>query len=350
MRDSGERTYRRVARLLAAVGLTVSLTVGATAVSFARPTKRDLDAAKARYAQLNEQLSLLDEQYNEARLEQQRVEKELADAKAAAVSAQAAAEKARDLLSARAVAAYTGAGSQLEVLLGSTTFAEFADRLEFVTQVAQSDADVASQAEVSRQKAVRATETYNAKLKQQRSVVSRLAAKKAEIQDGIAEQERLVRELKIDLEQQAREAAAAARAAQAAAAAQVQTPTIGPPPSVSGGAGAAVQAAYSVLGVPYQWGGASPQSGFDCSGLTMWSWAHGGVSLPHSSSAQYASLPHVSRSQLQPGDLVFFYTPIHHVGIYVGGDQMIHAPHSGSYVNVTTFSTYPEFVGAARPG
>ena len=82
----------------------------------------------------------------------------------------------------------------------------------------------------------------------------------------------------------------------------------------------------------------------------MWSWAHGGVSLPHSSSAQYASLPHVSRSDLQPGDLVFFYTPIHHVGIYVGGDQMIHAPHSGSYVNVTTFSTYPEFVGAARPG
>jgi cell wall-associated NlpC family hydrolase len=344
----GERTHRHAARLFAAAILTVSLTVGATAVSFARPTKRDLDAAKARYEQLNEQLSLLAEQYNEARLELQRVEKELADAKAAAEAAQAAAQKARDLLSARAVAAYTGAGSQLEVLLGSTTFAEFADRLEFVTQVAQSDADVASQAEVTGQQAIWATQRFNAARAKQRSVVSALAAKKAEIEQGIAEQQQLIRELRIDLERQARAAAAAARAAQAAAA--VPTTNIGPPPSVSGGAGAAVQAAYSVLGVPYQWGGASPETGFDCSGLTMWSWAHGGVSLPHSSAAQYASLPHVSRSQLQPGDLVFFYTPIHHVGIYVGGDQMIHAPHSGSYVHVTTFSSYPEFVGAARPG
>ena len=346
MRDSGERTHQHAARLFAAAILTVSLTVGASAVSFARPTKHDLDAAKARYAQLNEQLSLLDEQYNEARLELQRVEKELADAKAAAEAAQAAAQKARDLLSARAVAAYTGAGSQLEVLLGSTSFAEFADRLEFVTQVAQSDADVAAEAEVSQQRAVRATETYNAKRKQQSSVVAALSAKKSQIEEGIAEQQQLIRELRIDLEKQAREAAAAARAAQAAA----PTTNLGPPPSVSGGAGAAVQAAYSVLGVPYQWGGASPETGFDCSGLTMWSWAHGGVSLPHSSQAQYASLPHVSRSQLQPGDLVFFYTPIHHVGIYVGGDQMIHSPHTGSYVQVSTFSTYPEFVGAARPG
>ena len=82
----------------------------------------------------------------------------------------------------------------------------------------------------------------------------------------------------------------------------------------------------------------------------MWSWAHAGVSLPHSSALQYQVIRHVSRSQLLPGDLVFFYSPISHVGLYVGNDMMIHAPHTGSSVQVTRLSTYPSFVGAGRPG
>jgi peptidoglycan DL-endopeptidase CwlO len=121
-----------------------------------------------------------------------------------------------------------------------------------------------------------------------------------------------------------------------------------PVPVVNGSAAAAVAAAYSVIGTPYVYGGSSPETGFDCSGLTMWSWAHAGVSLPHSSAMQYASLPHVDRSDLQPGDLVFFYSPIHHVGMYVGGGMMIHAPHTGAYVEkVPIYWQY--FVGAARP-
>ena len=112
---------------------------------------------------------------------------------------------------------------------------------------------------------------------------------------------------------------------------------------------AVLDAAYSAIGVPYVYAGSSPESGFDCSGLTMWAWAHGGVSLPHSSSAQYSALPHISRADLQPGDLVFFYSPIHHVGIYVGGGMMIHAPHTGSVVSLTSLAGYPSYVGAGRP-
>jgi cell wall-associated NlpC family hydrolase len=108
-------------------------------------------------------------------------------------------------------------------------------------------------------------------------------------------------------------------------------------------------AAYSVIGTPYQFGGASPESGFDCSGFTMWSWAHAGVSLPHSSAAQYSSLPHVAREDLQPGDLLFFYSPISHVGMYVGGGQMIHSSHPGTTVGVVAVY-WDSFVGAARPG
>ncbi|HJP66481.1 MAG TPA: C40 family peptidase [Actinomycetota bacterium] len=330
--------------------LIVSLTVGATSVSFARTSQHDLDVARAKLNALYDHLSLLVEQYDQANIQLRHVEKELADAKNAAAASKHAADQARALLSARAAAAYTGAGSQLEVLLGSTTFSEFADRLEFVTQVAQSDADVATQAETSRQQSIRDAQRYTAALAKQRSVVNALAAKKAEIQSGISEQTQLVHKLHIDLVEQAAAAREAARQAAQAAQHAVSPPTtFGPAPSVNGGAAAAVAAAYSAIGTPYQWGGASPETGFDCSGLTMWSWAHGGVSLPHSSQGQYDSLPHISVSDLQPGDLVFFYSPIHHVGIYVGNNQMIHAPHTGSYVQLTTFSSYPSFVGAARP-
>jgi cell wall-associated NlpC family hydrolase len=81
----------------------------------------------------------------------------------------------------------------------------------------------------------------------------------------------------------------------------------------------------------------------------MWSWAHAGVSLPHSSAAQYASLPHVAREDLQAGDLLFFYSPISHVAMYVGGGRMIHSSHPGVPVGVVSVY-WDSFVGAARPG
>ena len=106
--------------------------------------------------------------------------------------------------------------------------------------------------------------------------------------------------------------------------------------------------AYSVLGTPYVWGMAIPHVGMDCSGLTMWSWAQEGVSLPHSSAAQYAVIPHVSRSDLVPGDLLFFFSPIHHVAIYIGGNSMIEESHPGSVAHVTAIY-WSYFVGAGRP-
>jgi cell wall-associated NlpC family hydrolase len=132
----------------------------------------------------------------------------------------------------------------------------------------------------------------------------------------------------------------------------VTTPTPDPtpaPPAVSGRAGIAIAAARSVLGVPYVAFQASPSRGFDCSGLTMWAWAQAGVSLPHYSKAQYASNPHVAKNDAQPGDLVFFYSPISHVGLYVGGGMMIDAPHTGATVRLVPVR-WNRVVGVARPG
>jgi cell wall-associated NlpC family hydrolase len=120
------------------------------------------------------------------------------------------------------------------------------------------------------------------------------------------------------------------------------TTTTTPPPPPAGNQPApgwqtAVAAAQAELGKPYQWGAAGPDS-FDCSGLTMWSWAKAHVGLPHLAQDQYASTRRIAIADLLPGDLVFYGTPsnVHHVGIYVGNGTMIDAPQTGQVVHYTT--------------
>jgi peptidoglycan DL-endopeptidase CwlO len=117
----------------------------------------------------------------------------------------------------------------------------------------------------------------------------------------------------------------------------------GPP---SSRAAVAVAAAYRQLGAPYDWAADGPGA-FDCSGLTAYAWAAAGVSLPHSSQAQFDVGAHVARSQLARGDLVFFGSPIHHVGIYVGNGEMIDAPQTGDVVRVQSIDR-PDYAGAVR--
>ena len=102
------------------------------------------------------------------------------------------------------------------------------------------------------------------------------------------------------------------------------------------------------VGDAYVYGAAGP-SAFDCSGLTMMAWAQAGVSLPHSSSAQFSSGHGSPRADLQPGDLVFYYSPISHVGMYIGNGLIVHAANPGSGVTVAALYSMP-YVGAVRPG
>ena len=122
----------------------------------------------------------------------------------------------------------------------------------------------------------------------------------------------------------------------------------GSAPAASGRAGAAVQYALAQVGDAYVYGAAGP-SAFDCSGLMMAAWAQAGVSLPHSSSAQMSSGSPVSQSQLQPGDLVFYYSPVSHVGMYIGNGQIVHAANPSSGVTTAPVNSMP-YSGAVRPG
>lgn len=128
----------------------------------------------------------------------------------------------------------------------------------------------------------------------------------------------------------------------------IETDTPADLPPVHPRASEAVAAAKSKLGTPYQWGGNGPDS-YDCSGLTTYAWGSVGVQFPRSSRAQKAALPPVPLEHIEPGDLLFFGSPVHHVGIYAGDGQMVNAPYTGSHVRMDSIWR-DDFAGAGRPG
>ena len=341
------------ARLTLAVLIAIGATLGLTSLSSAAPSKQQVQAAKAKLDALNRQLSLLVEQYDQARIRLDEVQAKLDEAKAEADRAQATADRALADLNDNAARAYQGIGSQISVLFEAKSLADFSDRLEFIGSMAQADTDLANTAEHAQQEARWLADQLRQTADERRAILADLASKRAEIVSGIGEAKALYDELnKKYLEAVAAAKAVAAANAAAEAAATSNGVAIGnvpgPPPAPNPNAQAAIQAAYSVIGTPYAFASADPNVGFDCSGLTMWSWGRAGLSLPHSSAAQYAALPHVDRSNLQPGDLLFFYSPISHVGMYLTPSTMIDANHPGDVVNVRPIH-WESFVGAARP-
>ena len=354
----GQMTGKRkpVVRLVVAVVLMLPAVVFSASSSSAHPSKQQVAAAKAKLDVLNRRLDLLIEQYDQAQVRLQQAQSSLTAAQHAKQTADAAALRATTALDRRAVAAFTGVGSQLDVLLGAQSLSEFTDRLQFMGAVAQNDADLATQAETAGQKAKWAADQYAKAVAERQANVTELAARRSDIESGIADQQALYQKLNTDYQ--------AALAAEAAAVAASNAASSGGSSGSSGGGGVgfvpppnasatqiAIAAAESAIGTQYVWGSADPSVGFDCSGLVMWSYAQAGISLPHSSGMMYDMLPHLSQSELVPGDLLFFYTPVSHVAIYLGGDSMIDASHPGPGGEVQIRSIYwSYFVGGGRVG
>jgi cell wall-associated NlpC family hydrolase len=344
------RNRRLTTRLLAAAALVVPAFLGSVANSVAGP-KQNLDAARSKETALEHQLEILAEQVNTANAKLADVQARLLEARKTRDKAARLAESTRALLSERAVAAYEGAGSQLEGILGAEDFNDFSDRVQYAGALAQSDADLAARADAAGERAQWAAEQYSSVVAEQQVLLKDLHAKQDSFKAELDAQRGKVADLQKAYQQWV---AAQKAAAAAAAAAAVSPPSTGGggfvPPANASAAQVAIAAAKDQIGVPYAWGTSNPGVSFDCSGLTMYARGQAGVSLPHSAEMHAAVTPDVSRDQLQPGDLVFFYTPISHVGLYIGGGMMIDASHTGPGGEVNERPVGSSFVVGGRVG
>lgn len=353
-----DRRPSRTLRLAIATLLVVPAVAASVSPSLAAPSQGDVQAAKAELAQLQEHFAAVNENYNQALYELQQAKDHLAEAKAMRDAAQQQADSARAALQARAVQAYTNMGSQYEALLSADSLTEFSDRLEFLGAITQTDSDLATEADSASQRAAWAAQEYDRAVADAQAKADAAAEQRRQAEADLQRMQQLAS----NLEQQYQDALAAQQAAMAAAAqesapAQPTSSDGGdsgsgfvPPPNATAAA-VAVAAARSVLGAPYVFGAAGPSS-FDCSGLTSWAWAQAGVSIPHSASGQYASLPRVPLTAVVPGDIIYYANFGPHVGIYIGGGQIIHARHPGpgGEVQVSSMYGYDTPYGAVRPG
>lgn len=349
---------RQKAMRLGAVSLTMVLaSIGATSLSSASPSKQEVADAKQRLDSLNGELSVVVEQFNLARIRLVQAEQHLEETREDATRARARADDALAALNDRAGRVYQGFQSQWSTLLEASSIADFSDRIEFMGQLAQADADLATTASNMQTEALWLADELEKTVEERRSILQDIERKQVEIRSLIAQAQTTYEELgRKYRDALAAERAAAAAAAEAQASSDITTAvTPSPVPVVSGSVDAVIAAARSVIGIPYIFGAADPAVGFDCSGLTMWAWAHAGVSLPHSSSLQYASLPPIDSSALQPGDLVFSSYGrlgsgvIDHVALYIGAGQTIAASSPSSPVGYRAID-WDAVVGAARPG
>jgi peptidoglycan DL-endopeptidase CwlO len=266
---------------------------------------------------------------------------------------------------ASATAAYRdGAPDPALSLMSSGSAESFLNQTSSLDEVARTQAEQVATANAAQRQVAAAQVVHNAQVAQQRKTVSSISSSRSQIQGLLNQQQTLLAQLKAS--QRAALARAQAAAARAAIAERAQAPaapttststpassgsSTGSPATYNGAAAGqaaiAIRYAYAQLGKPYQWGGAGPET-FDCSGLVMRAWGAAGVGLPHSAAGDQASLPSVSLSALEPGDLVFYGDPAFHVAMYIGGGRIIQAPHTGADVEISSIDDMTP-TSAGRP-
>ncbi|CAB4952480.1 unannotated protein [freshwater metagenome] len=321
-------------------GATVLGLTAIAAISFVPATpaqaEPDIEDVKVRVDRLYQEAEAAQERLHDARLDLTDLRRDLSGLRADQERQDERLEAVRDQVSDAVVRQLEGEGiSTVGQIVVSEDPGSFLDTLSTMSSFNDlqssllSDYDTELEALAIRQEATDARADEIAELTEQ------LTTEKETVDEKLAE----AKELLADLEAEERERVLSSRGSTARVPASVPA---------SGRAAAAVQYAMAQVGDAYVYG-AMGENAFDCSGLTMRAWAQAGVSLPHSSSAQFSSGPRIAASDLQPGDLVFYYTPISHVGMYIGNGMIVDAANPGTGVRVAGLYSMP-FVGAVRPG
>jgi cell wall-associated NlpC family hydrolase len=387
----------------AAVLLVATVLVGEP---FAASPKDQLKAKAAQAQQVLQQVNALDVQFGRtveawhgAQYELDKTRHQLTADRARLRVAKKQERLAIARVRARLIALYESSDepTTISILLGSSTVSDMLGRLDAAQAITASDHRLAVETAAARSRYAATERRTRATVERRAVALSQLNSQRRQIGSMLGQRRQLLSSIQSQVatlkaqelrrqavlaaqararlaEQQALlrrqaavRAAAAQRAAKTPAPAAATAPTASttttaaattapvttteaqpqPPVTLSGGHPEAATIAMKYLGVPYSWGGATP-SGFDCSGLVMYVYAQLGISLPHYAAAQYGAGSPVSRDQLQPGDLVFF-DGLSHVGIYIGGGQMVHAPQTGDVVKIESISNFGAgYVGARR--
>lgn len=329
-----------LAVLLGAAGVS-TFTVAQASAQTSPSLEQQATQLEAQISANAAKLNAINEQVNGAEYALQQANTTIANAQTRIAAAKAQTDQLEALVDQRAAAIYRSAGSGGDTSIFTIDPGQLASSQQYTAAASDRDNALIDQLNQARQELNAQEKAGQSAKTQAEKQAAALAAAQASFQASNGQYNALLGQVKGQLVPLVAQAQA-----QTSAKLSAPAPTFsGTLPAPSGSAGVAIRYAQAQIGKPYCYAGTGPGC-YDCSGLTMMAWAAAGVGMAHFSGAQYADFPHVPMSQLQPGDLVFTSDPSQHVGLYVGGGEVIHAPQTGEfvgYIGVGYFSL------AARP-
>ncbi|MFF9481517.1 NlpC/P60 family protein [Streptomyces sp. NPDC014733] len=320
--------------------LTVLTTAAAAAVALSSQTanaapsqKLNKDEVKAEVDKLYEQAEQATEKYNGANEERQKLQKDLSSIQDGVARCQQELNAMRNGLGSLASAQYRSGGIDASVqLFLSATPDDYLDKASRLDQLSGQQVAALRKIQDKQREIAQARAKATERLKNLATTRTELGNKKQEIQSKLAEAQKLLNTLT------AKEKSALVEEQKRASRSATERVELGNDTSASGRAAAAFAAAQGQIGKPYFRGGTGLAS-YDCSGLTSWAYAQAGIHLPRTSEEQARIGTRLTRSQLQVGDLVFFFNDLHHVGLYAGNGQILHAPRTGTVVRYESMET-----------